>query len=59
MQLVRQESELLKAMASHLTLRWESTLYCQHSSCDALATYIRVYTQQTLPETTLAAVTVH
>lgn len=59
MQLVRQESELLKSLANHLSLRWESTLYCQHSSCDAIATYIRVYTQQTLPETTLAAVTVH
>jgi len=55
MQLLRQESALLQNLASHLTLRWESTLYCQRS-CDSIATYMRVYTRQTLPAKTLAAV---
>lgn len=55
MELIRQESALLKEVANHVTLRWESTLYCQHS-CDSIATYMRVYTRQTLPAQTLAAV---
>lgn len=55
MQLLRKESALLQNLASHLTLRWESTLYCQRS-CDSMATYMRVYTRQTLPAKTLAAV---
>jgi hypothetical protein len=56
MQLVKQESELLKKLASHLTLRWETTLDC-NQSCGNVAVYLRVYTHQTLPEQTLAAVT--
>jgi hypothetical protein len=57
MALVSQESKLLRDLSSHLTLRWESTLYCQQHSCNDIATYIRVYTRQTLPKSTLAAVT--
>jgi hypothetical protein len=57
MQLVQQETELLKTLSSHLTLRWESTLYCG-KTCNDVATYVRIYTRQTLPETTLAAVSI-
>lgn len=57
MQLVKQESSLLQNLASHLTMRWESTLDCP-KNCGNVAVYLRVYTHQTLPEHTLAAVTI-
>jgi hypothetical protein len=57
MRLIRQESDMLKSLAQHLTLRWESTLYCERSCENTVATYIRVYTRQTLPTKTLASVT--
>ena len=50
--LVQQESALLNNLANHLTLRWESTLDCQ-KSCGTVAVYLRVYTHQTLPASTL------
>ena len=57
MQLVKQESALLKNLANHMTLRWESTLDCP-KDCGNVAVYLRVYAHQTLPEQTLAAVTI-
>lgn len=54
MHLVQQERDLLEKLSKHLTLRWESTQYCQ-KSCDGMATRIRVYVQQTLPDREILA----
>ncbi len=55
MSLLRKQSDVLRNLASHVTLRWESTVYCQQS-CGGMATYLRVYTRQSLPAKTQAAV---
>ncbi len=55
--LVKQESALLKNLANHLTLRWESTLDCQQT-CGTVAVYLRVYTHQTLPASTLGVASI-
>lgn len=54
MRIVSQESELLKQIAGKLTLRWESTLYCP-GDCEGVATFMRIYARQTLPEQTLVS----
>jgi hypothetical protein len=56
MQLVQQEGALLKNLANHMTLRWESTQDCP-KDCGNVSVYLRVYAHQTLPGKTLAAVT--
>ncbi|HEY9686212.1 MAG TPA: hypothetical protein V6C52_04475 [Coleofasciculaceae cyanobacterium] len=53
MSLVRTERDLLSKLAGHLTLRSESTVYCQQS-CDGAASRIRIYVRQTLPEPEIA-----
>lgn len=54
MRIVSQESELLEQIAGKLTLRWESTLYCP-GECEGVATFMRIYARQTLPEQTLVS----
>lgn len=55
MNLVRKEAQLLSKMATHLTLRWDSTQYCQQS-CTGTGMYVRMYARQSLPLDTLAIV---
>jgi len=57
MRLLQQESALLKQVANHMTLRWESTRDCPRD-CGNVAVYLRVYAHQTLPGQTSAAVTI-
>lgn len=50
MALLKQEAGLLDQLASHLSMRWESTLACsQTRDCSGRAMYIRLYARQTLP----------
>jgi hypothetical protein len=53
MSLIRTERDLLLKLAEHLTLRWESTVYCQQA-CNGAASRIRIYVRQTLPEREIA-----
>lgn len=50
--LISMESELLSEIAQSITLRWESTMQCP-SHCDDIATFMRIYLRQSLPEQTL------
>lgn len=58
MQFIQQHAEQLSQLASHMTLRWESRFYCgpqRQADCGhGVATAIRIYTEQTLPESKLA-----
>ena len=55
LQLVSQESNLLKNVAEHLSLRWESTRHGQQANHN-IAVYLKVYPVQSLPAQTNAAV---
>lgn len=55
MQLVRQHRDLLQKLSTHLTLRWESTVYCSGRACGNAPTRLDIYTRQTLSEKTIAA----
>lgn len=52
--LITQESELLGQLSKNLTLRWESTMECPHH-CQDIATFMRIYLRQGLPEQTLVS----
>lgn len=52
--LISQESELLGQLSKNLTLRWESTMQCPNH-CQDIATFMRIYLRQGLPEQTLVS----
>jgi hypothetical protein len=49
LQLVRLQSQWLEKVATNVTLRWDSIRYCP-DACTGLATHVRVYAQQRLPQ---------
>ncbi len=60
LQVLKKQRDLLENLSEHISLRWESTLYCRDAcgngdNNNAVTTRTRIYIRQTLPEQMITA----